>query len=150
MYISDATSTSFFQISFEMSETVIILSKASSSILRSSFSTITLNFSGILACIILNRSDIVALDRIHYYWSFHSMGFVLFMENVNYIILLRESNYSRQYSYNDTFKQIYLYLSRRFEKKQKMDKPFQVYKKHINASNDSNYCLNFSFSILKP
>ena len=67
MYISDATSTSFFQISFEMSETVIILSKASSSILRSSFSTITLNFSGILACIILNRSDIAVNQYINSY-----------------------------------------------------------------------------------
>jgi len=67
MYISDAMSTSFFQISFEMSETVIILSKASSSILRSSFSTITLNFSGILACIILNRSDIAVNQYINSY-----------------------------------------------------------------------------------
>jgi len=59
MYISDATSTSFFLISFEMSETVIILSKASSSILRSSFSTITLNFSGILACLLVSKKELM-------------------------------------------------------------------------------------------
>ena len=92
MYISDATSTSFFQISFEMSETVIILSKASSSILRSSFSTITLNFSGILACIILNRSDIACSKTCNdsYYFSIFS-SFACLLESKKELMIINEN-----------------------------------------------------------